>query len=39
LEELVTDWRIVLKLVFKKMGVRMWAGFMYLRVRTIGRLF
>jgi hypothetical protein len=32
LEDLGTDWKIILKWIFKKWGGETWAGFLWLRM-------
>jgi hypothetical protein len=38
LGDLSIDERIILKWILKKQGMRMWTGFMWLRIRTNSRL-
>jgi hypothetical protein len=37
LEDVRVDWRIILKLIFKKQGGRFWTAFIWLRTGTTGR--
>jgi hypothetical protein len=36
--DLVISGRVILKWFLKKYGVRMWTGFIWLRIRSSGRL-